>query len=136
MRLSRAVFVVPVVLSSSFLPVLVSGCSNETKFTKVEPNTGTFTGGEEIELQGNGFPRTGLSVRFGNKEAQPVVVESDKKIKVATPAGDKSTNVDITITFDDGRAFVLKNGFHYVDSTQQRATMDKFFDKAGGGQKK
>ena len=115
--------------------MFVAGCSNETKFTRVEPNQGVFTGGEEIELEGNAFPKGGVTVRFGFKEAAPVVTETDKRIKVMSPPGDKNTNVDVTITFDDGRAFVLKNGFHYIDNTQQRATMDKFFDKASGQKK-
>ena len=35
------------------------------------------------------------------------------------------------IVFDDGKAFLLKNGFHYVDTSQQRATMDKAFNAMG-----
>lgn len=116
------------------LPLLVgaAGCSTETKFSHIEPNTGTFTGGEEVILGGQNFPRGSVMVHFGNKEAQPVVMESTSKIRVTTPAGDKNTNTDVTITFDDGKAYVLRNGFRYVDSTQQRQTMDKFFDKAAG----
>ena len=105
------------------------GCSTETRFTEVKPNTGTFNGGEEVELMGNAFPREGVTVRFGNKAATGVVVQSDHTIKVATPAGEKGSATDVTITFDDGRAFVLKNAFRYVDSTQQRETMEKFFNK-------
>ena len=115
---------------------LLGACNNgETKFTGLEPNTGTFAGGEEATLIGQNFPRGGASVRFGDKAAQPVVMESDHKIRVSTPAGDKNTNADITLIFDDGRAFVLKSGFRYVDSTQQRQTMDKFFNKASGDKK-
>ena len=113
-----------------------SGCSDgQTKFTGIEPNTGTFVGGEEVTLMGQHFPRGGATVRFGDKPAQPVVMESDHKIKVTTPAGDKNTNSDVTVIFDDGRAFQLKSGFRYVDSTQQRNTMDKFFNKASGEKK-
>lgn len=118
------------------LSLLLAACNDgQTKFTGVEPNTGTFVGGEEVALLGQNFPRGGATVRFGDKAAQPVVMESDRRIKVTTPAGDKNTNSDITIIFDDGRAFQLKSGFRYVDSTQQRNTMDKFFDKAGGSKK-
>ena len=107
----------------------VAGCDKQTRFTSVEPAAGTFAGGEEIEVLGANIPRGGIQVRFGNREAQPVVVESDRKLKVLTPAGDKGTTVDVFITFDDGRAFVMKNAFKYVDQTQQRQTMDKFFEK-------
>ena len=113
------------------LSLLLAACNDgQTKFTGLEPNTGTFVGGEEVALVGTNFPRGGATVRFGEKPATPVVMESDHRIKVTTPAGDKNTNTDVTIIFDDGRAFQLKNGFRYIDSTQQRNTMDKFFDKA------
>ncbi len=114
------------------LSLLALGCSKETRVTELEPNTGTFSGGEEVEIHGSNFPRGGVTVRFGTKEATNVAYVSDGAIKVATPAGDKNTTSDVTIVFDDGRAFVLKNAFRYVDSTQQRQTMDKFFNKASG----
>ncbi len=119
----------------AFLLLCLGGCAKETRVAELEPNTGTFSGGEEVEIHGAGFPRSGVTVRFGNKEASQVVIVSDSVIKVATPAGDKGTFVDVSLVFDDGRAFGLKNGFGYVDSTQQRSTMDKFFNKASGEKK-
>jgi hypothetical protein len=109
-----------------------AGCSTETRFTEVVPNQGTFGGSEEVELRGANFPRGGVRVRFGSKEATGVVMVSDHSIKVTTPAGDKGTAADVTMEFDDGRAFKLPHGFRYVDSTQQRELMDKFFKKASG----
>jgi hypothetical protein len=60
-----------------------------------------------------------------------VVVESSTAIKVTTPAGDKSTSADVSVVFDDGKAFVLKSAFQYIDTTQQRQTMDKAFNAMG-----
>jgi hypothetical protein len=123
-----------------FIPIALffvgAGCSTDTRFTSIEPNTGTFTGGEEVQLKGQNFPRGGVQVRFGVHEAQPVVVESDHVIKVVTPAGDKNTNSDVSIIFDTGQSFILKSGFRYLDSTQQRSTMDNFFKEASGEKKK
>lgn len=116
----------PVVVALS-----LAGCSTETRISEIEPSTGTSNGGEEVIIRGTGFPRSGATVRFGTHEAQPVVVESDTAIKVYTPAGDKNTHSDVSIIFNDGRAFVLKGAFHYVDSTQQRAVMDNLFEKKG-----
>ena len=112
---------------------MLSACSNELKVTEVEPPHGTFSGGEEITIHGNGFQpgRGGVSVRFGRREAQSVVVESATAIKVTTPAGDKSTSVDVSVVFDDGKAFVLKSAFQYIDTTQQKAAMDKAFNAMG-----
>jgi hypothetical protein len=117
----------------STLLVAGIGCSNELKVSEVDPPNGAFTGGEEVVIKGNGFQpgRGGVVVKFGRKEATAVAVESGDKIKVLTPAGDKSSTVDISVVFDDGKAFLLKNGFHYVDTTQQRATMDKAFNAMG-----
>src|SRR5258706_15678811 len=86
------------------------GCTKDTKISEIEPNTGTFSGGEEVQIHGTNFPRSGVQVKFGTKEATQVVVQSDNTIKVATPAGDKGTSSDVSVIFDDGRAFVLKNG--------------------------
>lgn len=116
-------------LALSLVASAATGCSTETRFVGVEPASGAFTGGEEVSLVGQNFPRMGVTVRFGFKEASRVVMESTSRIKVFTPAGDKNSATDVTLTFEDGRAFQLKNGFRYVDNTQQRQTMDKFFDK-------
>jgi hypothetical protein len=118
--------------------VALSGtaCTNETKVSEIEPNAGTYSGDEEVHIRGNGFPRSGVTVRFGTREAKGVLVESNHTIKAFTPAGDKNTSVDVSLVFDDGRAFVLKNGFRYVDSTQSTATRDKFFIKASKEEKK
>lgn len=121
--------IAPLALAAS-LSLLASACNNETRVSEIEPATGTSNGGEEVIIKGQGFPRSGAVVRFGTREAQPVVIESDNAIKVYSPAGDKGTAADVSVVFNDGRAFVLKGAFHYVDSTQQRNTMDKFFDKA------
>jgi hypothetical protein len=109
-----------------------AACSNELKVSEVDPPQGTYTGGEEVVIKGNGFQpgRAGVTVKFGRREAQSVAVESGDKIKVQTPAGDKNTTVDVSLIFDDGKALLLKNGFHYIDN-QQRVTMDKAFNALG-----
>jgi hypothetical protein len=115
----------------------LAACSNELKVSEIEPPQGTSGGGEEVIIHGNGFQpgRAGVSVRFGRRDGSNVVVESASKIKVTTPAGDKSTSVDVAVTFDDGKAFVLKSGFTYLDASQQRANMDNAFNALGGKKK-
>ncbi len=121
------------VLWSLLLAGGLAACSNELRVSEIDPPNGAFTGGEEVVIKGNGFQpgRGGVVVKFGRREATAVAVESGDKIKVMTPAGDKSSTVDVSVVFDDGKAFQLKNGFHYVDTTQQRATMDKAFNAMG-----
>jgi hypothetical protein len=133
-RLNRSVLSAGLVAFVGIMAGALVGCSNDLKVTEIEPPHGTYSGGEEVIIKGNGFQpgRAGVSVRFGRREAQNVVVESTGAIKVTTPAGDKSTSVDVSVTFDDGKSFVLKSGFQYIDTTQQRQTMDKAFNAMGG----
>jgi hypothetical protein len=109
-----------------------AGCSNDLKVQEAEPEHGAYTGGEEVLIKGSGFQpgRGGVRVMFGKREAGSVAIESSTKIKVLSPSGDKNTTVDISVIFDDGKAFMLKNGFKYIDNTQ-RGTFDKAFDVLG-----
>jgi len=108
-------------------------CSNELKVSSVEPPQGTFGGGEDVVIHGNGFQpgRGGVTVKFGNRAATSVVVASTDKINVMTPGGDPNTSVDVTVVFDDGKAFKLANGFHYMAQVDQRGTLDKAFNTLG-----
>ena len=112
------------------------GCSNELKVTEVEPPNGAFTGGEEVVIHGNGFQpgRGGVTVTFGNRPATSVVVAAADKINVMTPGGDPNTTVDVTVIFDDGKAFKLAHGFHYMAQVDQRGTLDKAFNTLGKDQ--
>jgi hypothetical protein len=59
------------------------------------------------------------------------VVASSDRINVMTPGGDPNTTVDVTVIFDDGKAFKLANGFHYMAPADQRGTLDKAFNTLG-----
>ena len=109
------------------LALLMTACSHETRVSEVAPSTGTFAGGEEVEIRGANIPPGQVTVRFGSKQAGGVAVQSDHVIKAITPPGEKDTAQDIAVTFSDGRTFVLKGAFRYIDSTRQRETMDEFF---------
>lgn len=115
----------------TLLLLLSLGCSNETRVAELEPPNGTFSGGEEILVKGNGFNpgHGGVTVKFGKKDATNIVVESDKTIRVTSPSGDRNTQVDITVIFDDGRAYLLRNGFRYVDATDTSKVMKNFYEK-------
>ena len=76
------------VLGSLGLALLLSvgACSNETRVSEIEPQQGTFTGGEEIMIKGKNFPvaKGGVSVQFGRKAATNVVIENSSMIKVSS----------------------------------------------------
>ncbi len=108
-----------------------AACSSETKIDGLEPPQGTFAGGEEIIIKGRNFPvkRGGASVTFGRRAATNVVMENDNTIKVTSPQGEKNTEVDITVLFDDGRAYQMKNAFRYLDATDNAKVMKNFGKK-------
>ena len=115
----------------TLLLLLSFGCSNETRVSEMEPSHGTFAGGEEILIKGNGFNpgHGGVTVKFGKKDATNIVVESDRAIRVTSPGGDRNTQVDITVIFDDGRAYLLRSGFRYLDATDNSKVMKNFYEK-------
>ncbi len=125
------------VLWAILISVGIGGCSDERKVSSVEPPTGSFAGGEEITIKGANFPTgRGVAVRVGKRDATNIVVESDEKIRVTTPAGDRNTSADVSLVFDDGKAFMLKGAFRYIDPAQNRATWSKALDQVGGAKPK
>lgn len=104
------------------------------KVDKVEPPQGTTSGGEEITISGDGFlpGKTQAEVRFGHKKSEVVTIASTSKIKAVTPAGEKGP-VDVSVNFDDGKAFKITNGFRYVEPAESGNARDAYFKKGGTG---
>jgi hypothetical protein len=110
---------------------LLVGCQQgggALKVDKLEPAQGTIGGGEEITILGDGFQpgKTQAEIRFGRKKAEHVMIAATNKIKVVTPAGDKGP-VDVTVAFDDGRAFKIANGFRYLEPSDNDSARKAFF---------
>jgi hypothetical protein len=121
---------------------LAVGCQaggGPIKVDKIEPPQGTVAGGEEVTIVGDGFQpgKTQAEVRFGRKKSEVVTIAATTKIKVVTPVGDKGP-VDVTVAFDDGRAFKISNGFRYVEPVENQNARNAFFNggKVGAGPKK
>ena len=99
-------------LLAAVVLVGVLGCQKGTSISKLEPNTGNVSGGDTITIYGNGL-KPGVTVHFGKRECQVVVVDqSGKSMRVKTPSGAEGP-VDVIITDDDGKTFMLKEGFRY-----------------------
>lgn len=98
------------------------------KVDKVEPPQGTTAGGEEITILGDGYlpGKTQAEVRFGHKKSEVVTISSTNKIRVVTPPGEKGP-VDVTVSFDDGKAFKIDNGFRYVEPAENSNARNAFF---------
>jgi len=106
-------------------------CSTETKILELEPPQGTFAGGEEITIKGKNLPvgRGGATVLFGRRAATNIVMENANSIRVTSPAGDRNTEADVTVIFDDGRNYLLKNAFRYLDASDNSKVMKTFGNK-------
>jgi hypothetical protein len=87
------------------------GCESGTRIKSVEPNFGNVAGNDDIVIVGSGF-KPGMTVQFGKREARSVVIEMPTRIIVKTPSGVEG-KVDVTITRDDGKVFMLRDGFSY-----------------------
>ena len=115
-----------------FSAMLAVGCSTETRISEMDPPQGTFAGGEEVMVKGNGFRpgHGGVVVKFGKRDATNIAVESEHSIKVTSPPGERNTEVDITVIFDDGRAYQLPKGFRYLEPTDNAKVMKTFSTKS------
>lgn len=105
----RPRFLLPTLLVTALL--LASGCESGTKIKSVEPSFGNVAGNDTVVIVGTGF-RNGMQVHFGKREAKNVVIEGPTRIQVTSPSGVEG-KVDITLTRDDGKTFVLRDGFSY-----------------------
>jgi hypothetical protein len=99
---------------------------------RVEPAEGINGGGDQVVILGSGFQpgKTQVEVRFGRRKAENVVISSNSKIAVVTPAGDKGP-VDVTLSFDDGNSFKIPNGFKYTVPQAPSDVRKAFFSKTG-----
>jgi hypothetical protein len=92
---------------------MLFGCDSDTRVKSVEPNFGNVAGNDDVIIVGSGFkPGTVMTVQFGKHEARSVVIDSPSRIRVKTPGGVEG-KVDVIVTRDDGKTFVLRDGFLY-----------------------
>ncbi|MDJ0762447.1 MAG: IPT/TIG domain-containing protein [Myxococcota bacterium] len=97
------------------------GCDEEFGIKDVSPAVGVLGGGEPVTIRGSGFnPNLGLTVYFGNQKADNVVVSSVNKLTVTTPSSPKPTVVDVRVATDDGKEYLIRRGFRYIE----KAAMD------------
>ena len=105
MRWSRALIIVALALCA------LAACETGTKISSLEPAFGNVAGNDDVVIHGNGFT-SGMNVQFGKKQVKNVVLDSTSRLRVKTPANAEGS-VDIVITDDSGKTYVLKKGFRY-----------------------
>ena len=105
-----------IIAAVSLFALLALSCAQEFGVTDVSPSIGSLGGGESVAINGSGFVSgMGVSVYFGNRKAENVVVNSSNKITVSTPGSSEEKKVDVRVTTDDGKSFVIRDGFTYVE---------------------
>ncbi|MCP4605146.1 MAG: hypothetical protein GY847_32275 [Proteobacteria bacterium] len=109
-------------LSIVILIVLVgcvaAGCEHEFGIKDVSPAIGVLGGGESVVIRGTGFnPNLGIAVYFGNVKSDNVVISAADKLMVTTPSAATPQVVDVRIATDDGKEYLIKRAFRYVEKS-------------------
>jgi hypothetical protein len=103
------------VLGALVVICVLTGCDSEFKVRRLSPAVGVLAGGEPIDILGSGFSSgMGITIYFGAKKADNVVVRGSDKLTVSSPSSDEPKKVDVRIITDDGKEFVLKEAFQYT----------------------
>lgn len=100
--------------------VLVLGACEKARgemvFSDVEPDFGGLQGGKTVRVVGDHIRLDiGYAVYFGEARSPQVSIANDKALLAVTPRRFEPAEVDVTIRADNGKVFVVKNGFEYID---------------------
>ncbi len=97
---------------------IAAGCEEKFGIKDVSPAVGVLGGGEPVDIRGSGFDQNmGIAVYFGNTKADNVVVKSTNTLTVNTPSSGEPKVVDVRIATDDGKEFLIKRAFRYVEKS-------------------
>jgi len=97
----------------------LAACSDEApSVRRVYPNFSSLRGDEDVRIEGTGFRNDmGYTVYFGTQRASSVMVEGENALIATTPGVDAPREVDVRIVADNGKTFLLKKAFRYVDGS-------------------
>ena len=74
------------------------------KLLELQPSSGHPAGGKIVQITGEGFDtHSKVEVMFGDKPARAIVVAKDR-IQVESPPGKEDQEVEVTVSFPDGRS--------------------------------
>ena len=103
-----------------------SSLSAALRVSAVEPEHGSFAGGDEVLIRGRGLSVEGDElpvITFGGRAVQAADIElvDDRRVRVLVPAGDVGP-ADVEVVMPDGSSAVLPDGYNYdafgVDPTR------------------
>ena len=119
MRIAKTTAVALLVASPLALSAgLLAGCKGETggpvEIFDMQPRSVPSSGEQPVRVTGKNFrPGIGYSVYFGATRSGTVTMLDNATLLVSAPQHEPGT-VDVTITADDGPAFLIKGGFSYT----------------------
>lgn len=88
----------------------------EMVFSEVDPDFGGLQGGKTVRVVGDNLRLDiGYAVYFGDQRSPQVSIGSNKALLAVTPRRFEPGEVDVTIRADNGKVFVVKGGFEYID---------------------
>jgi hypothetical protein len=92
--------------------------TGELAILRVDPQAGAIQGQQRVTIQGRNFRSDiGYTVYFGAQRATKVSLIDPNTLQVETPAVPEPVDVDIVVRADDGPAFRIAGGYHYVDQS-------------------
>ena len=104
------------IMAVMLVSLAIFGCEKGFSVKGVSPATGMTVGGELIQIRGTGFRSDmGIAVFLGAKQAENVVVTGPETLAVTTPSSLEAALVDVRIATDDGREYVMKQAFRYIE---------------------
>ncbi len=81
---------------------------------EVQPTFGDPMGGKVVQITGSGFDtHSTVQVTFGARPARAVVVAKDR-IQLESPAGKAGEEVEVTVTFPDGRSAKAPQRYRWI----------------------
>lgn len=92
--------------------------NGELQILRIDPQAGAIQGQQRVTIQGRNFrPDIGYTVYFGAQRGTKVSLIDPNTLQVETPSVPAPVNVDIVVRADDGPAFRIAEGYHYVDQS-------------------
>ena len=124
------------VRSDGFFQVLPDAVSYGPSVLAIDPNAGSASGNNTIEIVGYGFDSSNVQVMVGGNQAADIQFRSTfggqfptQRLSVKTPSGPPGY-ADVTITTSDGQTTTIPNGFQYLASSEVYPLAGAFDDIA------
>lgn len=99
--------------------LLIACGQSESAITDIQPRFGLMHGGEQIVIHGENMDALmPVTVYLGNERVRMSELLSDNILQITTPTSRAEQTVDVRIIGNDGREFLMKSAFQYVEKAE------------------